>query len=70
MLTSGGPGSGKATQCKMLVERYQGWVHLSMGDLLRASIFDKGTVDAKWGMVSTLVNEGELAPDVSIAIKK
>ena len=32
----GGPGAGKGTQCQMLQERQDGWVHLSAGDLLRA----------------------------------
>jgi len=63
VLAMGGPGSGKATQCKKLLNRYDGWVHLSMGDLLRAEIFDKGNADDKWGAVSQLVNKGELAPD-------
>ena len=32
----GGPGAGKGTQCQLLQERLQGWVHLSAGDELRA----------------------------------
>jgi UMP-CMP kinase len=32
----GGPGAGKGTQCQLLQERLQRWVHLSAGDLLRA----------------------------------
>ena len=32
----GGPGAGKGTQCGLLQERLDGWVHLSAGDLLRA----------------------------------
>lgn len=33
----GAPGTGKGTQCQLLVERSKGrWVHLSAGDLLRA----------------------------------
>ena len=63
-MAPGGPGSGRATQCKMLVQRYQGWVHISMGDLLRDSILEKGNMDAKWGAVSQLVSKGELAPEV------
>lgn len=30
----GGPGSGKGTQCMILVKKY-GFIHLSTGDLLR-----------------------------------
>jgi UMP-CMP kinase len=34
---SGGPGSGKGTQCANVVEHF-GYTHLSAGDLLRAEI--------------------------------
>ncbi len=60
----GGPGSGKATQCERLTERYPGWVHLSMGELLRKEVFNKGSVDDKWDMVGTLLSQGEMAPEV------
>ena len=30
----GGPGSGKGTQCELIVKKYH-YVHLSAGDLLR-----------------------------------
>ena len=40
----GGPGSGKGTQCALLVER-KGFVHLSAGDLLRAER-DSGSKNA------------------------
>ena len=64
-LTVGGPGCGKATQCRRIIERYPGWVHLSMGDLLRSEIMKRGTVDDKWNLMSNLVQEGEMAPEVS-----
>lgn len=60
----GGPGSGKGTQCKMIVDRYKTFVHLSMGDILRTEIATKGTADKKWGLVSSLVQKGEMAPQV------
>ncbi|ESO98838.1 hypothetical protein LOTGIDRAFT_113866 [Lottia gigantea] len=59
---AGGPGSGKGTQCKKLVARYPDFVHLSMGDILRTEITTHGTVDAKWDMISTLLQKGEMAP--------
>ncbi|XP_064649124.1 adenylate kinase isoenzyme 5-like isoform X2 [Lineus longissimus] len=63
----GGPGSGKGTQCKRLVERYTNWVHLSMGDLLRQQVSEQGSSDAKWGMISDLLVKGDMAPeDVTI----
>jgi hypothetical protein len=34
---TGGPGSGKGTQCANIVEHF-GFIHLSAGDLLRAEI--------------------------------
>lgn len=34
---SGGPGSGKGTQCMKIVENF-GFAHLSAGDLLRREI--------------------------------
>ena len=33
----GGPGSGKGTQCSILVKKY-GFIHLSTGDLLRDEV--------------------------------
>ncbi len=30
----GGPGSGKGTQCELIVKKYN-YIHLSAGDLLR-----------------------------------
>ncbi|KAL3872034.1 hypothetical protein ACJMK2_040003 [Sinanodonta woodiana] len=62
IFVAGGPGSGKGTQCKMIVDRYKTFVHLSMGDILRTEIATKGTADKKWGMVSSLVQKGEMAP--------
>ena len=34
MIISGGPGSGKGTQCELLVNKY-GLKHISTGDALR-----------------------------------
>ena len=60
----GGPGSGKATQCQLLVERYTGWVHISIGDMLRKQILSEGTANVKWAGVADLVQKGEMAPQV------
>ena len=62
----GGPGSGKGTQCEKIVQRYPGFVHLSMGDILRTQISDKGTADEKWSMISQLLSKGEMAPEVCV----
>ncbi|XP_064616728.1 adenylate kinase isoenzyme 5-like isoform X2 [Liolophura sinensis] len=65
----GGPGSGKLTQVQRLVQRYNGWVHLSMGDLIRHQIASRGTAEAKWDMVADLVSKGEMAPeDITIEL--
>ena len=61
---SGGPGSGKGTQVKSIVERYKGSAHISMGDIIRTEIATKGSADEKWGMIGTLVQKGEMAPEV------
>ncbi|XP_063423864.1 adenylate kinase isoenzyme 5-like isoform X3 [Mytilus trossulus] len=62
ILIVGGPGSGKGTQCKKVCERYKEVVHLSMGDILRNQIATQGSADEKWGMIGTLVQKGEMAP--------
>ncbi|KAL5011338.1 hypothetical protein ScPMuIL_009889 [Solemya velum] len=59
----GGPGSGKQTQVQQLIKRYSGWVHLSMGDLLRDRISTVGSSDEKWTMLTDLMSNGELAPE-------
>lgn len=61
---SGGPGSGKGTQCARIIKRYPDFVHVSMGDIIREEISTKGTADEKWGMISQLVSKGEMAPEV------
>ncbi|XP_071154904.1 uncharacterized protein [Mytilus edulis] len=62
ILIVGGPGSGKGTQCKKVCERYKEVIHLSMGDILRNQIATQGSADQKWGMIGTLVQKGEMAP--------
>ena len=64
MYISGGPGSGKGTQCEKIVQRYPNFVHLSMGDILPEEISTKGTADEKWTMISQLLSKGEMAPEV------
>ncbi|XP_046330687.2 uncharacterized protein LOC124114162 [Haliotis rufescens] len=69
IFVTGGPGSGKGSQCKRIVERYDNVVHLSMGDILRTEISTKGTADDKWDMISTLLQKGDMAPeDVTIEL--
>lgn len=65
-LSQGGPGSGRGTQAKKILDRYKEVVHLSMGDILRSQIANKGTADDKWNMIGSLVSKGEMAPQVTL----
>ncbi len=56
----GPPGSGKGTQSKFLVEKYD-FKQLSTGDLLRESVAKK---NSSLGLeISEIMNSGELVPD-------
>lgn len=62
----GGPGSGKGTQCDLLVKQY-GFVHLSAGDLLRAEQKRPGL---KYGeLIANYIKNGEIVPqEITIAL--
>ncbi|GAB2270884.1 UMP-CMP kinase 3 [Dionaea muscipula] len=55
---SGGPGSGKGTQCANIVEHF-GYTHLSAGDLLRAEI-KSGSKNGT--MIQNMIKEGKIVP--------
>lgn len=55
----GGPGAGKGTMCELAAEQL-GWVHLSVGDLLRAEQRAGGPASADIG---DAMNGGRLVPD-------
>jgi UMP-CMP kinase len=55
----GGPGSGKGTMCE-LAETQLGWVHLSMGDLLRTERERGGTTAAT---IEEFITAGKLVPN-------
>lgn len=57
---SGGPGSGKGTQCERIVEKFR-YTHLSTGDLLREEV-KKDTDRAK--MMNEIMKDGKLVPQV------
>lgn len=63
MLFTGGPGCGRGEQCKRLTDRYIGWVHLHVGDLLRQEF--NNSEDTKWPDIVSMVHNGDLAPSVS-----
>ena len=53
------PGGGKGTQTKLLADAY-GFIHLSTGDMFRASIAEGGDLKVK---VKKCVESGALVPD-------
>lgn len=55
----GGPGAGKGTMCE-LAEIQLGWVHLSVGDLLREELAAGGSRAA---VIEADVNAGRLVPN-------
>ena len=62
---TGGPGSGKGTQCEKIVEKY-GFTHLSSGDLLReevASGSDRGKE------LTAIMERGDLVSLVRIFVQ-
>ena len=58
----GGPGSGKGTQAKKLVEKFD-LAHISTGDLLRKSIKEKSDLGLN---AKKYVDAGDLVPDAII----
>ena len=59
--TTGGPGSGKGTQCAKIVDEF-GYIHLSAGDLLRQEVA-KG--NERGQMIENIMKEGNLVPQVT-----
>ena len=58
---SGGPGSGKGTQCDRIVGKF-GFTHLSSGELLRGEVLS----GSPRGMqLFRVMEQGLLVPDVS-----
>ena len=51
----GGPGCGKDVQAQKLADKHPGWVHVNLGEILRAK-----------SEVKDLVCQGELVPEVSL----
>ena len=63
-LISGGPGSGKGTQCQRIVEKFS-CTHLSTGDLLRAEVESGSERGQK---IAELMAEGKLVPQVKLGV--
>ncbi|RID47562.1 hypothetical protein BRARA_I04148 [Brassica rapa] len=63
VLSLGGPGSGKGTQCANVVQHFS-YTHLSAGDLLRAEIrsgSEFGNTPIK-AMIQGMIAEGRIVP--------
>lgn len=61
-MTTGGPGSGKGTQCTRIVEEF-GYIHLSAGDLLRQEVVKE---NERGQMIKDIMKEGKLVPQVKM----
>mmetsp|Transcript_51681 Transcript_51681/g.66202 ORF Transcript_51681/g.66202 Transcript_51681/m.66202 type:complete len:889 (+) Transcript_51681:87-2753(+) len=59
ILISGGPASGKGTQCEYIVKDY-GLVHISTGDLLREAVKNESPIGLQ---VKEFMDRGHLVPD-------
>ncbi|MCH88134.1 adenylate kinase [Trifolium medium] len=57
-MLSGGPGSGKGTQCARIVETF-GFKHLSAGDLLRKEVVSASEYGT---MILDTIREGRIVP--------
>lgn len=57
---TGGPGSGKGTQCDKIVEKY-GFSHISTGDLLR---LDVASGSERGKALEQVMKEGQLVSSV------
>ncbi|KAA0186814.1 Adenylate kinase isoenzyme 1 [Fasciolopsis buskii] len=67
MCYAGGPGSGKGTQCEMIVEKF-GYNHLSSGDLLRDEC---ASGSARGKELAAIMQRGELVSlDVVLTLIK
>lgn len=61
----GGPGSGKGTQCTLMIEHFK-FEHLSTGDLLRAEVKLGGELGK---LIDSYISKGDLVPtDITLQL--
>ncbi|VDO30714.1 unnamed protein product [Onchocerca flexuosa] len=61
IVIAGPPGSNKAEISKLIAERYDGFLYLSMGDLLRKEV-EANADDHLWQRIGKKINAGESVP--------
>ena len=64
----GGPGSGKGTQCELIVKKFN-YVHLSAGDLLRE---ERKTPGSEYGeIIQKRIDNGQIVPsEITVSLLK
>lgn len=63
----GAPGSGKGTQCEILLKKYDTLKHLSVGDLLRAEVADPNSPNN--AKIRAILDAGNLVPpEITVSI--
>lgn len=64
----GGPGSGKGTQCKKIIDTFSDFVHLSAGELLRDA---KNSGSTAGELIQKCMMEGSIVPaEVTVGLLK
>ena len=61
VIVIGAPGSGKKLYCQKIAKKYEGFVHLSMGDLLKAKL-ESQPGEEPWSAALERMKVGELVP--------
>ena len=64
----GGPGSGKGTQCDLIVKKFN-YVHLSAGELLRE---ERRTPGSQYGeIIQKRIDDGKIVPsEITVSLLK
>lgn len=63
----GAPGSNKSTLSQRIAKKYEGFVHISMGDLFRRKVMQNQD-DELWSRIGRKMDKGELIPMVCVRV--